>query len=59
MAPGLDLADDGRTFGKKQLHADLDKGFFTREMIQKFQRTLAAGKIQRDDDVFTHDVLLL
>ena len=47
------------TFGVEQLHADLHEGLFAGEAVEKSEGLLPAVKIQRDDDVLTHDVHLL
>ena len=59
MAPAADLPDDGGTLGVEQLHADLDEGLLLCEAVQKSQGFLPAVEVQCDDNVFTHDVLLL
>ena len=59
VTPCLDFADDGRTLGIEQLHADLHKRLAVCELIEKGQRLFAAVKIQSDDYVFTHGVHLL
>ena len=59
VAPGPDLPDDGGAFGVEQFHADLHKGLFLCEAVQKCQCLFLAVKVQRNDNVFTHDVLLL
>ena len=59
VAPCPNLPDNGGAFGVKQLHADLHKGLFLGEAVQKCQCLFLAVKVQRDDNVLTHDVLLL
>ena len=59
VAPCPDLPDDGGAFGVEQLHADLHKWLFLCEAVQKCQCFFLAVKVQRNDNVFTHDVLLL
>ena len=59
VAPGPDLPHDGGAFGVKQLHADLHKGLFLCEAVQKCQCLFLAVEVQRNDNVLTHDVLLL
>ena len=59
VAPAADLPDDGGTLGVKQLHPHLDEGLFLCEAVQKSQRFLPAVEVQCNDNVFTHDVLLL
>ncbi len=51
--------DDGGTLGVKQLHAHLDEGLLLCEAVQKSQRFFPAVEVQCNDNVFTHDVLLL
>ena len=59
VSPGLDLPDDGGSPGVVQLHADLHEGLFLLEPVQKGQGLLPAVEVQCDDNVLTHDALLL
>ena len=59
VAARADLAHDVRPFGIKQLHADLHKRLLVLKTVEKRERLFPAVKIQRDDNVLTHDVLLL
>ena len=59
VAPGPDLPDNGGPLRIEQLHADLHKGLFLCEAVHKCQCLFLAVKVQRNDNVFTHDVLLL
>ena len=59
VSPRPDLPDNRGAFRIEQLHADLHKGLFLRKLIQKSQRLFPAVEIQRNDNVLTHDVLLL
>ena len=59
MSATANFPHDGGPFGVKQLHADLHKGLFLCEAVQKCQCLFLAVKVQRDDNVLTHDVLLL
>ena len=59
MSATANFPHDGGPFGVKQLHADLHKGLFLCEAVQKCQCLFLAVKVQRNDNVFTHDVLLL
>ena len=59
MAARVDLAHDVRPFGIKQLHADLHKRLLVLKEVEKCERLFPAVKIQRNDNVLTHDVLLL
>ena len=59
MSATANFPHDGGPFGVKQLHADLHKGLFLREAVQKSQCFFLAVKVQRNDNVLTHDVLLL
>ena len=59
MAARADLAHDVRPLGIKQLHADLHERLVVLKAVEKRERLFPAVKIQRDDNVLTHDVLLL
>ena len=59
VAAGLDLAHDRGAFGVEKLHADLHKGLFAGEVIEKRERFFLAVKIQRNDNVLTHGGHLL
>jgi len=59
VAAALELADDVRSLGVEQLHADLDEGLAAGEAVEKTERFLAAGEIAGYDDVFTHGGHLL
>ena len=59
VAARLDLAHDGRAFGVEELHADLHKGLFAGEAVEKREGLFLAVKIQRDDNVLTHGGHLL
>ena len=59
VAARVDLAHDVRPFGIKQLHADLHKRLLVLKEVKKCERLFPAVKIQRNDNVLTHDVLLL
>ena len=47
VAHALDLAHDIRPFAVKQLHADLDKGFFLLELPEEIQRLLGIRESRR------------
>ena len=59
MTASADIPHYLRPLGVEKLHADLDKGLFAGKAIQKSQRLFLAVEIQCDDNVLTHDVLLL
>ena len=59
VASFLELGDDPGSGGIKQLHADLDKGFFLLKLVQESQRLFPAGEIRGNDDVLSHGVRLL
>ena len=58
VPPGLDLAYDLGTDRIEEFHADLHKGLFSAEAVQKCKGLRGVGKIAGDDDVFSHVLLL-
>ena len=54
---GNNLTRSTKNYAK--IHADLHKGLFLCEAVQKCQCLFLAVKVQRNDNVLTHDVLLL
>ena len=48
----LDLAHDGRAFGVVEFHADLHKGLFFGEEVEKIHDFLLAAEVEGDHNVF-------